>query len=256
MRLDSPFVLASAGTLAIHVLIAVAGDAVVLTHPRRLEPATPRLELVDVEVPAVLAPPPPPVDPPKTLESLPKPTAERVVHHVRTAPRPAAEPPPPAVEPPVSTGGGPVVAIADLGPAATGTVGVAVGPRATGHIGRGGVGTGTGSAVGAGSGELPTPTSVATIKTRALPRGDYYIDPSSYPREAQQLGIEGTLRVRLIVDERGLVKSAQLLNKLGHGLDELALRRASTFEFSPARDTDDRPVASVVVWTFTMALPK
>ena len=47
-----------------------------------------------------------------------------------------------------------------------------------------------------------------------------------------------------------------LLNRLGHGLDELALKRAAEIEFEPARDTDDRPVTSVVVWTFTMTLPK
>jgi hypothetical protein len=43
-------------------------------------------------------------------------------------------------------------------------------------------------------------------------------------------------------------------NKLGHGLDELAHRRAGEIEFEPARDTDDKPVASVVVWTFNFRL--
>ena len=52
------------------------------------------------------------------------------------------------------------------------------------------------------------------------------------------------------------MKSAVLLNKLGHGLDELALARARQIEFEPARDTDDHPVTSVVVWTFNMTLPK
>jgi TonB family protein len=100
--------------------------------------------------------------------------------------------------------------------------------------------------------------SVATIKKRALPRGDYgYIDAGKdYPTEAKQLGIEGPVRVRLVVDDRGKVTSAVLLNHLGHGLDELALRKAREIEFDPARDTDDHPVASVVVWTFNMTLPK
>jgi hypothetical protein len=47
-----------------------------------------------------------------------------------------------------------------------------------------------------------------------------------------------------------------LLNRLGHGLDELALARARQIEFEPARDTSDRAVRSVVVWTFNMTLPK
>jgi TonB family protein len=91
-----------------------------------------------------------------------------------------------------------------------------------------------------------------------MPKGDFsYFDASKdYPAEAKQLGIEGVIRVRLIVDDTGKVKSAVLLNKLGHGLDELALVRAKKIEFDPATDTDDKPVTSVVIWTFNMTLPK
>ncbi|MBA3821004.1 MAG: TonB family protein [Deltaproteobacteria bacterium] len=97
--------------------------------------------------------------------------------------------------------------------------------------------------------------SVATIKTQALPKGDYgYF--KDYPAAARQAGVEGSIKVRLVVDASGKVKSAVLLNKLGYGLDELALARAKQIEFSPAQDTDDRPVSSVVVWTFHMTLPK
>ena len=143
----------------------------------------------------------------------------------------------------------------DLAPAATG-VGVAVGARTTGHVGRGGHGGGTGAGTGTGS-AAGAPMSVATIKQRALPRGDYsYQEAKDYPEEAKQLGIEGKIRVKLVVDEHGAVTSAVLLNRLGHGLDELALRRANAIVFDPARDTDDHPVTSVVVWTFDMTLPK
>ena len=47
-----------------------------------------------------------------------------------------------------------------------------------------------------------------------------------------------------------------LLNKLGHGLDELAMKRAAEIEFEPAKDESEAPVSSVVVWTFNMTLPK
>jgi protein TonB len=142
----------------------------------------------------------------------------------------------------------------DVAPAATG-VAVAKGPTAQ-RVGRGGAGTGTGAGSGSGTGEIAA-MSVATIKTRALPRGDYsYEESKDYPADARRLGIEGKIRVKLIVDDTGAVKSAQLLNKLGHGLDELALARATRIAFDPAKDTDDKPVASVVVWTFNMALPK
>jgi TonB family protein len=100
--------------------------------------------------------------------------------------------------------------------------------------------------------------SVATIKSRAMPKGDFsYFDASKdYPPEAKALAIEGVIRVRLVVDAAGAVKSAVLINKLGHGLDELALERAKKIQFEPAKDTDDKPVSSVVVWTFNMTLPK
>ena len=62
--------------------------------------------------------------------------------------------------------------------------------------------------------------------------------------------------LELVVDATGVVKSATLLNRLGHGLDELALARAKAIQFDPAKDTDDKPVSSVVVWTFNMTLPK
>ncbi|HET9627032.1 MAG TPA: TonB family protein, partial [Kofleriaceae bacterium] len=183
------------------------------------------------------------------------------------APRPAApairdtaptsEPPPETPATPTS-GGDEVVHMDNIAPSATG-VGVAIGKRSTGRIGRGGAGGGTGSGVGAGTSDGgDKPMSVATIKTRALPKADYaYLGiGKDYPAEARTLGIEGDLRVRLIVDEHGKVKSRVLLNKLGHGLDELALQRAGEIEFEPAKDSNDQPVTSIVVWTFHMTIPK
>ena len=259
MRWDSPFALAVAGTLAIHVLVVTAGDALVVTHPPSTLVPAPHVELVEVEVPPVLAPPPPPVPAPEPavedVTPAPQPRVARAVpNQIRSTPPPAPAPRTEAAP----SGGDEVVHMDDIAPSATG-VGVAVGKPSTGHIGRGGGGGGTGGGSGTGTAdEIAKPVSVATIKTRAMPRGDYgYFDAGKeYPAEARALGIEGAIRVRLVVDEHGKVKSQVLLNKLGHGLDELALARAAAIEFEPAKDTDDKPVTSVVVWTFTMALPK
>ena len=264
MRWDSPFVLATAGTLAIHLIVVTAGDAMVVTHPPDHRVPAPHIELVDIEPPPVLKPPPPPpptpeppAPVPKVADVKPPPRAQAV----RTAPQiratPPAEPPPSQPETPSPSGGDEVVHLDNIAPSATG-VGVAIGKPSTGRIGRGGTGGGTGAGSGAGSGDEVKPVSVATIKARALPRGDYaYFDAGKdYPPEARALGIEGALRVRLVVDEHGKVKSLVLLNKLGHGLDELAMKRAAAIEFEPAKDTDDNPVTSVVVWTFNMTLPK
>jgi periplasmic protein TonB len=262
VRWDSPFVLALAGTVATHLAIWTALDVLRVTHPRRPWVPAPHLELIEVEVPPVIKPlpPPPAAAPPPPAPVEPVRPAPRV-HAARAvaAPTRAPEPPPPPTpsETPPS-GGEQVVHMDDVAPVATG-VGVAVGKPVTGRIGRGGSGGGTSAGAGSGSAdEIARPVSVATIKTRAMPRGDYaFFDAGKdYPAEARALGIEGAIRVRLIVDEHGKVTSRVLLNKLGHGLDELALRRAAEIEFEPAIDTDNHPVASVVVWTFNMTLPK
>ncbi|HZJ64107.1 MAG TPA: hypothetical protein VFD36_11365, partial [Kofleriaceae bacterium] len=85
MRWDSPFVLAAAGTLAIHVILVTTGDAIVVTHPpdRWVEP--PHVELVEVEVPPVVAPPPPPVVPPEPAPEI-KPAPRPRVARAATAP--------------------------------------------------------------------------------------------------------------------------------------------------------------------------
>jgi protein TonB len=251
---ESPLVLAIAGTLAIHLLLVTLADAMLVLNPPRPDPPPPpKLELVDIQVPPIVKPPPPP-PPAKLPEVAPAPAqhvaASRPIAHTETLP------PPPTTPPAPDSGGAPVVTEDNIAPSATG-VPVAVGKRNTGHVGRGGTGTGTGAGSGAGSADTPQPMSIATIKTRAMPKGDYsYEQEKDYPAEAKRLGIEGKIRVKLIVDERGEVKSAALLNRLGHGLDELALTRANAIKFDPAKDTDDRPVTSVVVWTFDLELPK
>jgi TonB family protein len=265
VRLDSPFVLALAGTIAIHTILLVGADALVVLNPHDDDFEAVPIEIVDVERPKVKEEPTPIRELPKAMTEAPPvvKTAAKTITRATSRPRASAEPPPttppPEVSPvtPGTPGGGPTVAMEDIAPGAVGSVGVRVGPRTTGHIGTGGTGEGTGSAAGAGAGP-PAPVSIATIKKRALPKGDYgYLSAGKdYPAEAKQLGIEGAIRVRLLVDDVGKVKSAVLLNKLGHGLDELALTQAKKIEFEPARDTDDHPVASVVIWTFDMRLPK
>ena len=260
VRADSPLVLATAGTIAVHLLLAVAGDALVITHPYHPSEPPPKVQFVKIDPPKRKPPEPPK---PKTVEDKPvdapkpPPTPKR---QQQVAAKPAAARAP-EIAPPVPTtntapsGGDMVVSIPDISQTTNG-VPVKQGPLREGS-GTGAVrGTGTGG--GAGSGEVAKPVSVATIKTAAKPKGDYdYVSiGKDYPAEAQQLGIEGDIRVKLTVDESGKVSAAVLLNRLGHGLDELALERARKIAFEPARDSSDHAVASVVVWTFHMTLPK
>lgn len=262
MRWDSPFGLATAGTIAIHLILITATDAFVAYNPPSQPKPAPRIEVVDIEAAPVIKPLPPP--PPRPEIKQPEVTEARktVARTQVRAPTRAQEPPPTPTDVPVlddrPTGGEQVVQMENVAPSATG-VGVAIGKRSSERVGRGGSGGGTGGASGAGSEvAAPVPTSVATIKKRAMPKGDfgYWKAGKDYPAEAKQLGIEGKVLVRLVVDDTGKVRSTTLVSKLGHGLDELALARAKELAFEPAIDTDNRPVSSVVVWTFDMTLPK
>lgn len=267
MQSDSRLLLSIAGTIAVHIVLFVTADVVQVVTPKRKHTPAPRIEMVEVEVPPVIQPPPPPVvkepEPPPVEPPTPIDPPRVVEARVKTAPVRSVEPPP-TDEPPPSTdpqppSGGEQVVTLDTASYGPGGVPVAVGKRTSERVGRGGAGGGTGAGIGSGAtAEPPKPVSVATIKKRALPKGDqsYFDAGKDYPPEARQLGIEGVIRVRLVVDETGKVASAVLLNKLGHGLDELALERSRLIEFTPAIDTSDRPVSSVVVWTFTMTLPK
>ncbi|HUH01205.1 MAG TPA: energy transducer TonB [Kofleriaceae bacterium] len=132
-------------------------------------------------------------------------------------------------------------------------------PPPRGPYGPGGSGPGTGGGGGAGTGPAPPPpVSVAAIKQRAKPIGDTdFVDArDDYPPEAVRQGIEGQVKVRLIVDATGAVAERRLVKKLGYGLDELAMRLTTRLRFEPAIDTNDQPVRSVVVWTFSFTLPR
>jgi TonB family protein len=265
VRWDSPFVLATAGTIALHLVLITAGDAFVAYNPPSHPKPAPHIEVVDIEAPAIVKPPPPPPPRPEIKQPEPEPVKEERRTVARTqvrAPTRAPEAPPTPTDVPVRDeppiGGEQVVQMENVAPSATG-VGVSVGKRSSERVGRGGSGGGTGAGTGSGAEvAAPIPTSVATIKKRAMPKGDfaYWKAGKDYPAEAKQLGIEGKILVRLVVDETGKVRSTTLVSRLGHGLDELALARAKELEFQPAIDTDNRPVSSVVVWTFDMTLPK
>jgi protein TonB len=257
-------VLSVSGTIAIHLILIVFSDAVTVYNPYRPPPPAPRIEMIDIEVPAIVTPPPPPIvapvlPEPETKKVEPPKVVARTQVRVQTR---SVEPPPetqpevtnPNPNPDPTAGGDQVVTLDSAPPGATG-VGVGVGKRTSEHVGRGGHGGGTGAGLGSGASPAVVPVSIANIKTQAVPKGDPgYI--KDYPVEAQRLGIEGVIKVRLVVDAQGKVTSATLISRLGYGLDELALRRAKTIEFEPARDTDNHPVASQLTWTFYMTLPK
>ncbi len=173
----------------------------------------------------------------------------------------ATEAPTPPATP--SLPGGKVYRLDSLSPSATIPVATA---NATGGRGSGAGGPGTGSgqetsansARDKGSPGPPVPVSIAMLKRRPVPIGnsDFFDARKNYPASAKQNGIEGKIRVKLVVNAKGRVIKRTLINRLGHGLDPLAMRLAKSLRFKPALDTQNNPVVATVVWTFTFTIPK
>ena len=251
------------GTLIVHLVLGLAIGAAPRDEP---EPA-PTMTMIKLDTrrppppPALKVEPPPPVPvtPPPPTRAPPPTTRRSAPRQVTTTttPPPLSEPPPTTTTTTPAPGGAPVVTLSNVAPAAHG-VAVAVGKPTDRRTGRGGSGGTEGEAVGAGTGSaVAKVVSVASIKKMAVPKGDYdYVSTKAYPAEAKQLGLGGVIRVQLTIDATGKVVKVRMLGKgLGHGLDELALTRARALAFEPALDTDDRPVASVLTFTFRFEPP-
>lgn len=56
----------------------------------------------------------------------------------------------------------------------------------------------------------------------------------AYTAEGQAAGVEGKVKVRITVDAEGKVTDVQLVEGLGHGLDESAIATVRTWRFNPA----------------------
>ncbi len=56
-----------------------------------------------------------------------------------------------------------------------------------------------------------------------------------YPEEARQANVDGVVKLRISVDPEGTVTDAVVINGLGFGLDEEAVRRVKRFKFNPGK---------------------
>lgn len=66
----------------------------------------------------------------------------------------------------------------------------------------------------------------------------------SYPQEAKDRGIEGTVIVRYDVTAKGVVQNVAIVTAQPAGVfDDTALRYVATWRFNPATD-DGRPIAA------------
>jgi protein TonB len=101
---------------------------------------------------------------------------------------------------------------------------------------------------------VPVPVSPRTVPLSQLDTQPQPIDvaiPSSeYPREALVANAQAPVLLRILIDETGRVRDAQVLRDPHHGLGEAAARSAiAHFRFSPGR-LHGQPVATW--WPFSV----
>ena len=75
-----------------------------------------------------------------------------------------------------------------------------------------------------------------------------------YPARGVEFGIEGEVRVRFTVDEKGRTRDAVIEEGLGRVFDKEALRVIRKARFTPALDTKGKPIAATYVTTFVFSL--
>ncbi|MBE2248496.1 MAG: TonB family protein [Myxococcus sp.] len=199
-------------------------------------------------------PPPPP--PPKVEEPEPpkpvEPPKEKVkpppVKVAEVKPPPIDAPPPPNEEPPPNASDKPVplvVGISMSSTAAGGTFAVGVGNTTYGKADT-------------------TPTDPSQVKAYRAPK---YVPPGGadtqpdligdykppYPEEARRNEIEGTVVLRVTIDEEGTVTEVKVLRGLGFGLDEASVVAMKKHRFKPATK-DGEKVGTTITFNFSWYL--
>ena len=66
-----------------------------------------------------------------------------------------------------------------------------------------------------------------------------------YPESLKGSGIQGTVVVQAIIDQKGCAESVRVVQKLNPQLDELAKQAVNSWKFTPATK-DGKPVAVIV----------
>jgi TonB family protein len=118
------------------------------------------------------------------------------------------------------------------------------------------LGSSTAGAQAPDAGATPSDASAAKPEaaegiTPPIPRRR---EKAPYPAEALKEGVEGTVGLELLVDEKGNVVGEHVTAPAGHGFDEAALAAARKFTFEPARK-NGTAIRSVVQLGYDFRLP-
>lgn len=98
----------------------------------------------------------------------------------------------------------------------------------------------------------PSPSTALAVPL-SLPRirQEFKID---YPEEARSMGIEGTVKVQILVDKQGRVKETKVLSGPGFGLNEAARQALLRFVFIPAMGVDGKPQSYRFVYEYVFQI--
>jgi protein TonB len=248
---------------ALFLLVAMLAHAglalgVFRTQPRARRPP----DFVELAM-STPRPTPPPPAPEPAKPAPPKPAPPARILPREAAPKPMA-PPPPAVnvEPPKerpSVAPAPVFGVT-MDSTAPGDTSFAVPAGNTTMIDPRSRRAKAAPSAPAVRAETPRPRASRELDVKTMPE----IDSDAcgrmivYPREAEQLGIEGDVKLRVALDERGRVVRVDVLSGPGHGLEQAAAHALEhKCKFTPAIAGDGTPVPFVIsAYTFHFEVPQ
>ncbi len=122
-------------------------------------------------------------------------------------------------------------------------------PAQPGPSDQGAVPSGAAGAVRVPAQAAPAPDPNATV----TPPKILHFEQAPYPLEAERLGLEANVILRLDIDKDGKVTAAAVSEPVGHGFDEAAVAAAKKFLFEPAhRGTTPIPARILYRYGFTL----
>jgi protein TonB len=247
MPLEKPDMIAVVIALAAH-----AGIAYAMAHVPEKPPHRP--SWVEVDVRKKVPPPPPP---PK-LEPPPPP---KVVEKKKIVPPP---PPPPNAKPPEEPPKEPPKPVFGASMSSTteadSSVSVPVGNTTMIDPAKSAKGPVVPLPAAPPPPPKPSYAPVSELYIKKMPDIDSEACGRSiqYPAEAEQLGIEGDVKLRVELDDKGKVHGIKVISGLGHGLDQAAVYALThKCKFTPAVATDGKPVSYVIPsYVFHFEIPR
>jgi periplasmic protein TonB len=231
-------------SLALHAAFVAA---ILLARPAEQRAAPVTVEIVETRPAAPTPEPPtePPRPPPRPVRRTAK--APELPLPEDAPPPPAEQAPPPPNAPPSRPG--PVrIGVSMSSTSAAGGYAAPSGNTLYGRPPARAQGSGEGAPPAA---ERYAPPSQVTSLPEPL---GCDIPKSEYPEEARRLGIEGEVKLRLVIDDAGKVADVKVLRDPGHGFGTVAERSARTYcRFRPARK-NGQAVATEIPYTIRFEL--